>query len=161
MSNIFQINEKYLEVLEMANQDIDPQIIQDTLKSIESELNEKVDNIIGLKRSVDGDIDVINKEIKRLKEIKEKKQNLSDRLKRILQDMLEQRNLKNYRTPTNYIYKRKNTPSVYIKNMKMLDKSYFIQQEPTLNKEQIKKDIKAGIEVPGAELRGSESLVIR
>ncbi|MCC8294806.1 siphovirus Gp157 family protein, partial [Staphylococcus pseudintermedius] len=81
MSNIFQINEKYLEVLEMANQDIDPQIIQDTLKSIESELNEKVDNIIGLKRSVDGDIDVINKEIKRLKEIKEKKQNLSDRLK--------------------------------------------------------------------------------
>ncbi|EGQ2781130.1 siphovirus superfamily, partial [Staphylococcus pseudintermedius] len=50
MSNIFQINEKYLEVLEMANQDIDPQIIQDTLKSIESELNEKVDNIIGLKR---------------------------------------------------------------------------------------------------------------
>ncbi|EHV5273042.1 siphovirus Gp157 family protein [Staphylococcus pseudintermedius] len=161
MSNIFQINEKYLEVLEMANQDIDPQIIQDTLKSIESELNEKVDNITGLKRSVDGDIDVINKEIKRLKEIKEKKQNLSDRLKRILQDMLEQRNLKNYRTPTNYIYKRKNAPSVYIKNMKMLDKSYFIQQEPTLNKEQIKKDIKAGIEVPGAELRGSESLVIR
>ncbi|EGQ2780894.1 siphovirus superfamily, partial [Staphylococcus pseudintermedius] len=77
------------------------------------------------------------------------------------QDMLEQRNLKNYRTPTNYIYKRKNAPSVYIKNMKMLDKSYFIQQEPTLNKEQIKKDIKAGIEVPGAELRGSESLVIR
>ncbi|GAB0236873.1 siphovirus Gp157 family protein [Staphylococcus pseudintermedius] len=61
MSNIFQINEKYLEVLEMANQDIDPQIIQDSLKSIESELNEKVDNIIGLKRSVDGDIDVINK----------------------------------------------------------------------------------------------------
>lgn len=161
MSNIFEINEKYLEVLEMVNQDVDPQIIEDTLESIESELHEKVDNTIGLKRSVDGDVDVIDKEIKRLQDIKKQKQNLSDRLKQILQDMLDQRDLQKYRTPTNYIYKRKNAPSVYVTNESLLDKSYFIQQEPKLNKKQIKKDIKAGIEVAGAELRDSESLVIK
>ncbi len=161
MTNIFEINEKYLEVLEMANQDVDPQIIEDTLESIESELHEKIDNTIGLKRSVDGDVDVIDKEIKRLQDIKKQKQNLSDRLKQILQDMLDQRDLQKYRTPTNYIYKRKNAPSVYVTNESLLDKSYFIQQEPKLNKKQIKEDIKAGIEVAGAELRDSESLVIK
>ncbi|MDR5603938.1 siphovirus Gp157 family protein [Staphylococcus coagulans] len=161
MSNIFQINEKYLEVLEMVNQDVDPQIIEDTLESIESELHEKVDNTIGLKRSVDGDVDVIDKEIKRLQDIKKQKQNLSDRLKQILQDMLDQRDLQKYRTPTNYIYKRKNAPSVYVTNESLLDKSYFIQQEPKLNKKQIKEDIKAGVDVTGAELRDSESLVIK
>ncbi len=161
MSNIFEINEKYLEVLEMVNQDVDPQIIEDTLESIESELHEKVDNTIGLKRSVDGDVDVIDKEIKRLQDIKKQKQNLSDRLKQILQDMLDQRDLQKYRTPTNYIYKRKNAPSVYVTNESLLDKSYFIQQEPKLNKKQIKEDIKAGVDVTGAELRDSESLVIK
>ncbi|AKS73659.1 siphovirus superfamily [Staphylococcus schleiferi] len=161
MTNIFEINEKYLEVLEMANQDVGPQIIEDTLESIESELHEKIDNTIGLKRSVDGDVDVIDKEIKRLQDIKKQKQNLSDRLKQILQDMLDQRDLQKYRTPTNYIYKRKNAPSVYVTNESLLDKSYFIQQEPKLNKKQIKEDIKAGIEVAGAELRDSESLVIK
>ncbi|MBA8777466.1 siphovirus Gp157 family protein [Staphylococcus schleiferi subsp. coagulans] len=161
MTNIFEINEKYLGVLEMANQDVDPQIIEDTLESIESEIHEKVDNTIGLKRSVDGDVDVIDKEIKRLQDIKKQKQNLSDRLKQILKDMLDQRDLQKYRTPTNYIYKRKNAPSVYVTNESLLDKSYFIQQEPKLNKKQIKEDIKAGIEVAGAELRDSESLVIK
>ena len=39
----------------MADEDVDPQVIQDTLDSIELELNEKVDNIVGLKRSVDSD----------------------------------------------------------------------------------------------------------
>ncbi|WP_353457598.1 siphovirus Gp157 family protein [Staphylococcus coagulans] len=161
MTNIFEINEKYLEVLEMANQDVDPQIIEDTLESIESELHEKIDNTIGLKRSVDGDIDVIDKEIKRLQGLKKQKQNLSERLKEILRYTLEQRNLQGYRTPTNHIYKRKNAPSVYVTNESLLDKSYFIQQEPKLNKKQIKEDIKAGIEVAGAELRDSESLVIK
>lgn len=56
MSNIYQINDKFLSVLNMADEDVDPQVIQDTLDSIELELNEKVDNIVGLKRSVDGSV---------------------------------------------------------------------------------------------------------
>ncbi|ELJ9288500.1 siphovirus Gp157 family protein [Staphylococcus pseudintermedius] len=161
MSNIFEINEKYLEVLEMANQDVDPQIIEDTLESIESELHEKIDNTIGLKRSVDGDIDVIDKEIKRLQGLKKQKQNLSERLKQILRYTLEQRNLQGYRTPTNHIYKRQNAPSVYVTNEKLISREYWVSQAPKLNKKQIKEDIKAGIEVAGAELQVTESLVIK
>ena len=73
MSNIYQINDKFLSVLNMADEDVDPQVIQDTLDSIELELNEKVDNIVGLKRSVDSDVDAIDKELKRLQELKKSK----------------------------------------------------------------------------------------
>lgn len=73
MSNIYQINDKFLSVLNMADEDVDPQVIQDTLDSIELELNEKVDNIVGLKRSVDSDVDAIDKELKRLQELKNQK----------------------------------------------------------------------------------------
>ena len=98
MSNIYQINDKFLSVLNMADEDVDPQVIQDTLDSIELELNEKVDNIVGLKRSVDSDVDAIDKELKRLQELKKSKIKFSDRLKGYLSDMLEQRQLDNYRT---------------------------------------------------------------
>ncbi|UXR74639.1 siphovirus Gp157 family protein [Staphylococcus sp. IVB6238] len=160
MSNIFEINERYLQVLDMWN-DVDPQLIQDTLDSIESEMHEKVDNIIKLKRSVDGDVDVIDAEIKRLQKMKKQKANLSDRLKSYLEVMLEQRGLKKYKTPTNQIYKRKNAPSVIITNESLIDKAYYIPQPPKLNKTQIKEDIKAGADVEGAELQASESLVIK
>ncbi|UXR77662.1 siphovirus Gp157 family protein [Staphylococcus sp. IVB6227] len=160
MSNLFEINERYLQVLDMWD-DVEPGIIQDTLDSIEAETHEKVDNIIGLKRSVDGDVGVIDAEIKRLQKMKKQKANLSDRLKSYLEVMLEQRGLKKYKTPTNHIYKRKNAPSVIITNESLIDKAYYIPQPPKLNKTQIKEDIKAGAEVEGAELQASESLVIK
>lgn len=145
----------------MCNDDVDPQLIQDTLDSIETELNEKVDNIINLKRTVDGDIDVIDKEIKRLQTMKKQKKNLSERLKSYLFDMLEQRNLQKYRTSKNNIFKRRNAPSLYIMNEELIDKSYFIEQEPKLDKKALKEDLKNGADVLGVELRDSESLVIK
>ncbi|MCS4487220.1 siphovirus Gp157 family protein [Staphylococcus americanisciuri] len=160
MSNIFEINERYLQVLDMWD-DVDPQVIRDTLDSIETEMHEKVDNIIGLKRSVDGDVDVIDNEIKRLQKMKKQKVNLSDRLKGYLEVMLEQRGLRKYKTPKNHIYKRKNKPSVVVTNETLIDKAYYIPQPPKLNKKQIEEDIKAGADVEGAELRASESLVIK
>ncbi|UXR73323.1 siphovirus Gp157 family protein [Staphylococcus sp. IVB6238] len=160
MSNLFEINERYLQVLDMWD-DVEPGIIQDTLDSIEAETHEKVDNIIGLKRSVDGDVGVIDAEIKRLQKMKKQKANLSDRLKSYLEVMLEQRGLRKYKTPTNHIYKRKNKPSVVVTNKSLIDKSYYIPQPPKLNKKRIEEDIKAGADVEGAELQASESLVIR
>ena len=82
-------------------------------------------------------------------------------MKNYLQEMLDVQGLQKFRTPTNYIYKRKNAPSVYVTNEKLIDSDYWISQSPKLNKKQIKDDIKAGITVEGAELRDSESLVIK
>ncbi|MCE5093501.1 siphovirus Gp157 family protein [Staphylococcus chromogenes] len=161
MSNLFQLSTSYQQVLDLIEQGMNPEDLKDTLDSIEVELNVKVDNTIGLKRSVDADVDAIDKEIKRLQGLKQQKQNFSDRLKNYLQDMLDVQGLQKFRTPTNYIYKRKNAPSVYVTNEKVIDSDYWISQAPKLNKKQIKEDIKAGITVEGAELRESESLVIK
>lgn len=161
MSNLFQLSTSYQQVLDLIEQGMNPEDLKDTLDSIEVELNVKVDNTIGLKRSVDADVDAIDKEIKRLQGLKQQKQNFSDRLKNYLQDMLDVQGLQKFRTPTNYIYKRKNAPSVYVTNEKVIDSDYWISQAPKLNKKQIKEDIKAGITVEGAELRESVSLVIK
>ncbi|MCE4965276.1 siphovirus superfamily [Staphylococcus chromogenes] len=161
MSNLFQLSTSYQQVLDLIEQGMNPDDLKDTLDSIEVELNVKVDNTIGLKRSVDADIDAIDKEIKRLQALKQQKQNFSDRLKNYLQEMLDVQGLQKFRTSTNYIYKRKNAPSVHITDEKLLSNDYWVSQAPKLNKKQIKDDIKAGITVEGAELHDSESLVIK
>ncbi|QDW90470.1 siphovirus superfamily [Staphylococcus chromogenes] len=161
MTNLFQLSTSYQQVLDLIEQGMNPEDLKDTLDSIEVELNVKVDNTIGLKRSVDADVDAIDKEIKRLQGLKQQKQNFSERLKNYLQEMLDIQGLQKFRTSTNYIYKRKNAPSVYVTNEKLIDSDYWVSQSPKLNKKQIKEDIKAGITVEGAELLDSESLVIK
>lgn len=161
MSNIYQINDKFLSVLNMADEDVDPQVIQDTLDSIELELNEKVDNIVGLKRSVDSDVDTIDKELKRLQELKKSKVKFSDRLKGYLSDMLEQRQLDNYRTSKNYIYKRKNGSSKDVIDESKIPKEYWVSQAPRLNSKMLTDDLKAGKEIPGAQLKQTVSLVVK
>lgn len=159
--NLFNLNEQYEALRNQIDEGIEPEVLKDTLGSIEASIDVKVDNTIGLIRSVEGDIETVDKEIKRLQTLKKQRENLKNKIKSYLQDMLEYRQLQNYRTSTNYIYKRRNAPSVHITNEKLIDKSYFIEQAPKLDKKALKEDIQNGADVHGAELRESESLVIR
>ncbi|PTJ22678.1 siphovirus superfamily [Staphylococcus simulans] len=161
MMNLFNLNEQYEALRNQIDEGIEPEVLKDTLESIEASIDVKVDNTIGLIRSVEGDIETVDKEIKRLQTLKKQRENLKNKIKSYLQDMLEYRQLQNYRTSTNYIYKRRNAPSVHITNEKLIDKSYFIEQAPKLDKKALKEDIQNGADVHGAELRESESLVIR
>ncbi|OHS43503.1 siphovirus Gp157 family protein, partial [Staphylococcus sp. HMSC65H10] len=122
--SLFNLNEQYEALRNQIDEGIDPEVLKDTLESIEASIDIKVDNTIGLIRSVEGDIETVDKEIKRLQTLKKQRENLKNKIKSYLQDMLEYRQLQNYRTSTNYIYKRRNAPSVHITNEKLIDKSY-------------------------------------
>lgn len=161
MSNTYNLNQAYLEVLNKLDEGYSFEDLKDTLDSIEEELNIKVDNTIGLKRSVDADVETIDKEIKRLQTIKKQKVNLSDRLKGYLLDMLEQRKLDKYRTSTNYIYKRNNGPSKEVTDEKLIPKEYWVSQAPKLNSKMLTDDLKNGKEIPGAKLKHTVSLVVK
>ncbi|NDP25068.1 siphovirus Gp157 family protein, partial [Staphylococcus aureus] len=95
MANLYELSESFKE---LANQDeLDPTLLKDTLDSIQAEMNVKVDNIVNWRRETLGDIDVIDKEIKRLQNLKKQKQNLTDRLKDYLKEMLETQEVDSYR----------------------------------------------------------------
>lgn len=161
MSNTYNLTQAYLEVLNKLDEGYSFEDLKDTLDSIEEELNIKIDNTIGLKRSVDADVETIDKEIKRLQAIKKQKSNLSDRLKGYLLDMLDQRQLDKYRTSTNYIYKRSNGPSKEVTDEKLIPKEYWVSQAPKLNTKMLTDDLKNGKNVPGAKLKRTVSLVVK
>lgn len=159
--SLFKLNQDYQNVLSMLDEGVEIEVIQDTLDSIEADINTKVDNTVWIIKAVDGDVETIDKEIKRLQGLKKSRANLKDKLKDNLQLMLENRDLKNYRTSINYIYRKSNAPSVYVTDESKLDKSYYVSLAPRLNKKQLSDDLKAGIEIPGVELRRTESLVVK
>ncbi|PTJ01755.1 siphovirus superfamily [Staphylococcus simulans] len=161
MASLYNLSEGYKEVLDKMDEGYSFEDIKDTLDAIKADMDTKVDNIIGLKRSAEGDVEIIEKEIKRLQTLKKQKLNLADKLKGYLQDMLEVQELTNYRTPKNYVFKKRNAPSKSITDEKLIPKEYWLSQAPKLNAKQLTDDLKAGKEVPGAELKVTESLVIR
>ena len=161
MASLYNLSEGYKEVLDKMDEGYSFEDIEDTLDAIKADMDTKVDNIIGLKRSAEGDVEIIDKEIKRLQTLKKQKLNLADKLKGYLQDMLEVQELTNYRTSKNYVFKKRNAPSKSVIDEKLIPKEYWLSQAPKLNAKQLTDDLKAGKEVPGAELKVTESLVIR
>lgn len=161
MSNLFDLSTDYAQLLNMIDEGYSIEDLQDTLDSIQADMDTKVDNTVGLIRSVNGDVDAIDKEVKRLQALKKQKLNFVDRLKNYLQDALDTQQKDNYRTTTNYIYKRKNQPSINVLNESLIDKAYFVEQAPKLDKKAIKEDIQAGADVEGVELVSSVSLVVK
>lgn len=161
MANLYNLSTKHRQLLNMLDEGYSIEDLQDTLDSIEVDMNTKVDNTVGLIRSVEADTDAIDKEIKRLQALKKQKNNFIGRLKQHLQDALEVQQKDNYRTATNYIYKRNNQPSVNITNEALIDKAYRIPQPDKYDKKAMKEDILAGADVEGAELVNSTSLVVK
>ena len=161
MSNLFELSTKFAELLNMVDEGYTIEELQDTLDSIQADMDTKVDNTVGLIRSVEADVEVINKEVKRLQELKRSKVNFVDRLKGYLQDALEVQDIKKYRTSTNYIYKRKNAPSKDIVDETKIPSEYWLSQAPKLNTKQLVDDLKAGKDIPGAQLKHTVSLVVK
>ncbi|VYT95769.1 siphovirus superfamily [Staphylococcus simulans] len=161
MASLYNLSEGYKEVLDKMDEGYSFEDIKDTLDAIKADMDTKVDNIIGLKRSAEGDVEIIDKEIKRLQTLKKQKLNLADKLKGYLQEMLEVQELDNYRTSKNYVFKKRNAPSKSVTDEKLIPDEYWLSQAPKLNAKQLTDDLKAGKEVPGAELKVTESLVIR
>lgn len=160
MTNLFNLSRDFME-LQNELDNIDPEVLQDTLDAIQASMDEKIDNTIGLIRSVEGDIDTVDKEIKRLQAVKKQRENLKNKIKSYLQDMLDYRQLDNYRTSKNYVFKKRNAPSKSVTDEKLIPDEYWLSQAPKLNAKQLTDDLKAGKEVPGAELKVTESLVIK
>ncbi|MGW7931857.1 siphovirus Gp157 family protein [Staphylococcus xylosus] len=161
MTSLFDLSQKFKDILSMLEEGYSLKDIQDTLDSIEADMNTKVDNTAALITMTKGDVEVIEKEIKRLQALKKQKLNFEKTLKIYLQHALNIIEKDNYRTSKNYIFKRKNAPVKEVVDEKLIPNEYLISQAPKLNSKRITDDLKAGKEIPGVRLKQTTSVVVR
>ena len=161
MAKLHEITGEYLELLEMASDaTLDQQMISDTLESVNFEFEEKADGYAKVVKTLEGDVDSLDKEIKRLTERKNTiKNNITGIKKHLENAMLATGNTK-FKTILFNFNIQKNPASVVIDDETKIPQEYLIAQEPKVDKTGIKDFLKEN-EVPWAHLVQTESLRIR
>lgn len=157
---LYELADEYKELSE--REDLDPEVLHDTLDAINDALEDKADNIAVW-------IDDLTNAAKRKKakadEWKESaKEDLkkADSLKHYLIQELNYAGKKKMETDRFLLNTRNNNPSTVIDDEKLIPDTFKTTKVTELvDKTAIKEAIKAGKDVPGAHLQASKSITIK
>lgn len=156
--NLYELSLSFQEV---QNMDLDPEVMKDTLDSIGGTFENKAENMAKLIRNLESDRLAYKEEEDRLKTKRQAVENKLEWLKTYLKDCMKLIGKTKFKSGMFNFSIQKNPVSVNINNKKILPEDYLIPQPPKVNNTLLKKALKDGIEVPGAELKQTEGLRIR
>ncbi len=161
MASLFDLSTDYQQLYDLIAEQEDEQILKDTLASINDAIEDKADGYVAVIKTLEGDNKAIDEEIKRLRQRKTSNQNGVKRLKESLQEVMEQTGKEKFKTALNTYSIANNPPSLDITDESLIPKQYYIEQQPKLDKKELLKVVKDGLEIKGVELKQSRSLRVR
>jgi hypothetical protein len=155
---LYELTEQYKE---LANLDVEPELLADTLEGIEGEIEIKAENLLSVVSNMSSDVDAIDNEIKRLQARKKTIANRQDWLREYLRSNMEAMSIDKISCPLFTITLRKATQAVSIGDLSLVPDEYKkVTVSP--DKVKIKNDLKAGADIPGCELvDGKRGLMIK
>ena len=161
MASLFDLSTDYQQLYDLIAEQEDEQILKDTLASINDAIEDKADGYVAVIKTLEGDNKAIDEEIKRLRQRKTSNQNGVKRLKESLQEVMEQTGKEKFKTALNSYSIANNPPILDITDESLIPKQYYIEQQPKLDKKELLKVVKDGLEIKGVELKQSRSLRVR
>lgn len=156
--NLYELSLAFQDV---QNMDLDPEVMKDTLDSIEDAIESKAENIAKLVRNLESDVSAYKEEEDRLKTKRQATENKVKWLKTYLEDNMKLTGKTKFKSGMFNFSIQKNPANVNITDEKAIPEEFLIQQPPKVDKTSLKEILKRGIEVPGAELKQTEGLRIR
>jgi len=160
MSALYEISNEYAKLL---NEDIDPEMIADTLEGMEGEFSDKVGQLLAMIKNDLAYSLALKEEAKKLNERASKINNKVDRIKSYIAESMETINKKTITSGVHQVTSRKKSVSVDITDLTTLPPS-VCEYETMIkaDKKEIKKLLIAGEEVSGAALKyGKPSITIK
>ena len=157
---LYEIANEYQRFLyEVERGNIPEEAIADTLESIEGELTVKVDNIACLIKNTNAEIKALADEERALRERRQTKVNMVDRLKKYLVNALNDADIKKVEG-TRAVVSLRNSKSVEIdEGAELADEYLRIKTEP--KRTAIKNALQSGIKIEGAKLVTKVGAVIK
>ena len=161
MSSLFNLTDSYLKVKRMEEEGADTETIIDTLNAIESAIEDKAENYHGIINQLEGEIQAINTERKRLADLKRSKVNLIDRLKQNLIAALEATGSERIQTDTVIVSLRNNAYTLDIQDESNIPME-FVEEvvERKIDKRALLQYVKEN-EVEGIHLKCSKGVMFR
>lgn len=160
MSTLYELTGQYLQLLDMA-EDSDPEVFADTLEGLDGEIEEKADNYAKVIKILEGDVNSIDSEIKRLQE---RKKSISANVKRIksnLENIMRVTGKTKFKTLLFSFGIQKNPASVSILDETNIPEEFWKPQDPVLDKTKLKDYLTLNGSTEYAELVQTEGLRIR
>lgn len=158
---LYEITGALLELLEMAEEkDLDQQTINDTMEAVELEFEEKADGYAKVIKTLDGNVDLLDKEINRLTERKKTVKSNIASIKKNLENAMIATGKRKFKTLLFNFGIQKNPAALIIDDESQIPQEYLVPQEPKVDKAAIKDYLKEN-EVEWAHLTQTESLRIK
>lgn len=164
---LYELTNDYLALMQaIDNDEIPEEAIADTLEAITASIEDKADSIACLLKNLDADIVAIKAEEARLAERRKAKEKSHERIKQYLSETLQSAGIDKVETARNRITFRKSesveiADEVFISWARLHRDDLLTYAEPKANKTEIKKALKSGAEVVGAELRINNNIQIK
>lgn len=160
---LYELSESYNNVLNLIDEENPDSEIMNALTVIEGQIEIKAVNIANLVKSIEAEAEIIKAEEKRLAQRRKARENAVVSIKQYLKLAMEQIGMDKIKTPTRTISIQNNPPSLNITDPDLIPGRYLtlVPEHYEPRNDDIKEALKAGEEVPGAELIRGRSLRIR
>lgn len=161
MTQLYKLTEQYRELQKV--EDMDEQALADTLEGLQGEIAEKANAIAVVLNGTSGTVDVIDREINRLTEMKKRIQNRDKSMRDYLKTNMQATGTTNIKCDYFSITLAKGREIAVIEDESKLPDDYTtVKTTIAPDKKKILADLKKGVSINGATLsRASESLRIK
>lgn len=162
MNTLYNLTAEYMELLNMSEEEeLDPQVLADTLEGMDGELEQKAENYAMMINTLNGQADMLSAEIKRLTERKKTLENNSKRMKESLENAMNLTGKRKFKTLLFSFGIQKNPPVLVVDDESKVPEE-FVKIKKEIDKAALKKFVKDnenGLDF--AHLEQTESLRIR
>lgn len=160
MANLFQLNDQYQALSQ--RDDLDPQVLIDTLDAIDDDRKTKLDNLASWADQLKSEIDFIDEKQKTWRDEKAYRINKLNWIKQYMTDALDDAGIKKLNTDNHMLSVRNFKASTVIDDEDKLPSEYKeIESVVKPNKKEIYQALKNGLTVDGAHLEPNRSTVIK
>jgi len=146
---------------ELESSDFDEQTLKDTLEAVGGEFNDKAVALLKVIENLNGDTSTIDDEINRLKARKTAIANRQKSMRQYLLFNMQESGINKIQCPLFTASLRKGSERVVIDDELVIPDEYAqIEVVTKIDKNAIKRDLKAGKEIPGARIERGETTIL-
>lgn len=154
---LYELHQKFAHLEELMDSAENPDVIRDTLDSIDALAEEKALNIVWLLKQLEGEVELFKAEEMRLAARRRARENRIHSLKEYLMFCIEQSGRDKLTAGTFMISKQRSNASVAVDNVDAIPLEYmYIKTTPAIDRAAILDALKNGVAVPGARLLDQE-----
>lgn len=168
--SLFDISSEFFALKDLIDNDLEvdeetgeitdnSKILKELFDNLKMTLEDKLDNAQRYCLTLDGEADILDKEIKRLNAKKQALNNKKDRLKKIMLSTIENTGQSKFKTSL-YSFNIKNSEALEVDSIDNIPRE-FLRIKKEADKTAIKKAIKDGLIIDGCKIVENKSLVTK